>query len=155
MTTTLYLFDHISDKFTFGKYCGYTLSDVLDKNEEYVDWCMMNVEGFVLTDEVMDEFKKIYPDFIISSAFLLKQTLKLLEITDDEEENEYDDEWDGLTPAERYLKANGREYIGWERSEPATYNRYNGTYAQDEMGYSDDDIDTIFDGDPSAYWNID
>lgn len=116
---------------------------------------MMNVEGFVLTDEVMDEFKKIYPDFIISSAFLLKQTLKLLEITDDEEENEYDDEWDGLTPAERYLKANEREYIGWERSEPATYNRYNGTYAQDEMGYSDDDIDTIFDGDPSAYWNID
>lgn len=69
MTTTLYLFGHISDKFTFGKYCGYTLSDVLDKNEEYVDWCMMNVEGFVLTDEVMDEFKKIYPDFIISSAF--------------------------------------------------------------------------------------
>lgn len=32
---------------------------------------------------------------------------------------------------------------------------YRGSYAQDEMGYSDDDIDTIFDGDPSAYWNID
>lgn len=30
-----------------------------------------------------------------------------------------------------------------------------GSQAQDEMGYSDDDIDTIFDGDPSAYWNID
>lgn len=36
-----------------------------------------------------------------------------------------------------------------------TYGRYNGSYAQDEMGYSDDDIDTIFDGDPEAYWNID
>ncbi len=36
-----------------------------------------------------------------------------------------------------------------------TYNKYNGSYAQDEMGYSDDDIDEIFDGDPSAYWNID
>ena len=23
------------------------------------------------------------------------------------------------------------------------------------MGYSDEEIDTIFDGDPSAYWNID
>ena len=33
--------------------------------------------------------------------------------------------------------------------------RYNGSYAQDEMGYSDDEIDTIFDGDPDAYWNID
>ena len=32
---------------------------------------------------------------------------------------------------------------------------YSGTYAHDVMGYSNDDIDTIFDGDPSAYWNID
>lgn len=39
--------------------------------------------------------------------------------------------------------------------EEPTYDRYNGSYAQDEMGYSDDDIDTIFDGDPEAYWNID
>ncbi len=36
-----------------------------------------------------------------------------------------------------------------------TFDRYNGSYAQDEMEYSDDDIDTIFDGDPAAYWNID
>lgn len=39
--------------------------------------------------------------------------------------------------------------------ERQTFERYHGTYAQDEMGYSDDDIETIFDGDPSAYWNID
>ena len=39
--------------------------------------------------------------------------------------------------------------------DPPTYGRYAGSYAQDEMGYSDDDIDTIFDGDPDAYWNID
>ncbi len=42
---------------------------------------------------------------------------------------------------------NDEEYDG--------FGRYKGSYAQDEMGYSDDDIDTIFDGDPSAYWNID
>ena len=39
--------------------------------------------------------------------------------------------------------------------EGPTYGRYAGSYAQDELGYSDDDIDTIFDGDPDAYWNID
>ncbi len=39
--------------------------------------------------------------------------------------------------------------------EKRTYEKYGGSYAQDEMGYSDDDIDTIFDGDPDAYWNID
>jgi len=43
----------------------------------------------------------------------------------------------------------------WRRKERPTYNNYNGSYAQDEMGFSDDDIDIIFDGDPDAYWNID
>lgn len=36
-----------------------------------------------------------------------------------------------------------------------TYDNYNGSYAQDEMGYSDQVIDDAFDGDPEAYWNID
>lgn len=43
---------------------------------------------------------------------------------------------------------------GTSTYERPTYERYGGSYAQDEMGYSDDDIDTIFDGDPLAYWNI-
>lgn len=42
-----------------------------------------------------------------------------------------------------------------QEDEHPLYEKYNGSYAQDEMGYSDDDIDTIFDGDPDAYWNID
>lgn len=36
-----------------------------------------------------------------------------------------------------------------------TYNEYNGSYAQDIMGYSDDVISDAFEGDPDAYWNID
>ena len=40
-------------------------------------------------------------------------------------------------------------------NEYSSYEKYSGSYAQDEMGYSDDDIDTIFDGNPDAYWNID
>lgn len=32
---------------------------------------------------------------------------------------------------------------------------YAGTYAHDVEGYSDDDINDAFDGDPDAYWNID
>lgn len=47
------------------------------------------------------------------------------------------------------------EHGFYDDYESPTYERYTGLYAQDEMGYSDDDIDTIFDGDPSAYWNID
>ncbi len=32
---------------------------------------------------------------------------------------------------------------------------YAGTYVHDVAGFSDDEIDDIFDGDPDAYWNID
>ena len=33
--------------------------------------------------------------------------------------------------------------------------KYAGTYAHDEAGFSDDDIDAAFEGDPEAYRNID
>lgn len=63
------------------------------------------------------------------------------EIYDDDE---YDDE-----------KYDDGDYDDYSHDfEEPTYDRYNGSYAQDEMGYNDDDIDTIFDGDPEAYWNI-
>ena len=50
---------------------------------------------------------------------------------------------------------------GWEENYPdcswgkETYDEYNGSYAQDVMGYSDQAIGDAFDGDPDAYWNID
>lgn len=39
--------------------------------------------------------------------------------------------------------------------EEDTYDRYHGSYAQDVEGWSDQEIDEVFDGDPDAYWNID
>lgn len=41
----------------------------------------------------------------------------------------------------------------YEREE--TYEHYNGSYAQDVEGWSDQDIDDVLEGDPDAYWNID
>lgn len=49
---------------------------------------------------------------------------------------------------------NEEDCYSWPEEKPS-YGRYAGSWAQDEEGYSDDDIDTIFDGDPDAYWNID
>lgn len=69
------------------------------------------------------------------------------EIYDDDEydDEKYDDE-----------KYDDGDYDDYSHDfEEPTYDKYNGSYAQDDMGYNDDDIDTIFDGDPEAYWNID
>lgn len=39
--------------------------------------------------------------------------------------------------------------------EGRSYGKYSGSYAQRVEGYSDEDIDAIFGGEPDAYWNID
>ncbi len=36
-----------------------------------------------------------------------------------------------------------------------TYEDYNGYYVQDELGWSDQMIGDVLDGEPDAYWNID
>lgn len=136
-----YCFSSVAQTFHFGKYKDLTLEDVLKINPSYVYWCVWNIQNFHITDEALYEISKLFPLFIISSDFMSKNRQFLRnEMYDDEEDDYYDD------------SDYGDEY--YYQEEP-TYSRYNGSYAQDEMGYSDDDIDTIFDGDPDAYWNID
>ena len=60
---------------------------------------------------------------------------------DDDDYDDYDDDYD--------------DFYAVTSEDSRSFSRYSGSYAQDEMGYNDDDIDDIFDGDPNAYWNID
>lgn len=129
-------FEHIDDEFDFGKFKGLSLSDVMDINSDYIVWCMLNVDNnscdFIITDTALSELKSVYPHFMISDEFENMRIKRLYS-----EDINYEED--------------SRTY--WYEKD--TYERYNGSYAQDVMGYSDDDIDTIFDGDPMAYWNID
>lgn len=64
---------------------------------------------------------------------------------------------------EALKESSGTDYTENSEIEPKDSNNtvidyplgYAGTWAHDEAGYSNDDIDTIFDGDPDAYWNTD
>lgn len=59
-----------------------------------------------------------------------------------------------LTPkADRFVDREDRDY-DYDYYRP-TYGNYSGSYAQAVAGWSDDDIDTVLDGEPDAYWNID
>lgn len=88
----------------------------------------------------MEEIHQIYPNLFLTQSFDASRKWNLEHWMDQSIDDEEDAD-DGFYPC--------------DFDEEATYNRYNGSWAQDEMGYSDDDIDTIFDGDPDAYWNID
>lgn len=135
--------EHINDKFDFGKFSGCTFAEVVQYSPDYINWVVENVSGCrcVFDDPVIDELRLMFPDF---------------EITPDFENWRYQrmDEYEEMCEQEKRIYE--KDYHDtFDSYEPRTYGRYSGTYAQDEMGYSDDDIDTVFDGDPSAYWNID
>ena len=54
------------------------------------------------------------------------------------------------------LDTNTKDNHGFLRiKERNSFAKYNGSYAQDVMRWSDNDIEDILDGDPDAYWNID
>lgn len=136
---------HLDDKFSFGKFQGQNLGEVLMYSPDYLKWVVEHVGGnhFVLMDSAVDEIKEIFPKFSIDEDFEINRQRQLDDFcgVNDTEENDWEDDWED------------NRSFGWE--EEPTYERYGGSYAQDEMGFSDDEIDTIFDGDPSAYWNID
>ena len=134
-------FKHIDDKFNFGKFSGCTLGEVLTFNPEYLDWVVKNVSGriCIIEDTAIQEIKMIFPYFMITDEFDSYRKMRIVEYEDVEDESCEDDYNDSY----------------YSYTDEPTYGRYAGSYAQDEMGYSDDDIDTIFDGDPDAYWNID
>lgn len=56
---------------------------------------------------------------------------------------------------EEQLSQEMEDYRSLQDYRERTYNEYTGTYAQDEMGFSDQDINDAFEGDPDACWNID
>ena len=125
-------FDDIADKFLFGKHKGDSLWSVISNDESYIYWCINNIPDFAISIETLRQIRELFPMFIVTSEF----SSHIRWSPEYYDEEFYDED-------EPYIE------------EESTYERYKGSYAQDEMGYSDDDIDTIFDGDPLAYWNID
>ena len=135
--TSQYYFDDLSSTFKFGKYKGEPLFFIIWRYPSYIYWCINNIPDLTISPDTLNQIRMFFPQFIVTPEFI--HHVGVL----DEEYEEND---------------NGRdhEHEEWRSYEEIhTYERYAGSYAQDEMGYSDDEIDTIFDGDPDAYWNID
>lgn len=126
-------FYNLDTEFTFGKYEGKTVREILEIQPAYLDWCAINLDHFYISEEVIEEIKVSYSDFKISEEGVNKL-------------NEKYEQWEGeQEDYEEYDDYNERE----------SYGKYAGSYAQDIEGLSDDFIDDVLDGEPDAYWNID
>lgn len=128
-------FYNLDTEFKFGKFEGKTVKEILYLDPNYLEWCAVHLDQFCMTDEVIEQIRAIMPGFALSEE--AKQSLK-----------DKFDNWQNVLKREQ-MDHDDESY------EQATYENYNGSYAQDIEGWSDQDIDDVFDGDPDAYWNID
>lgn len=137
-------------KFAFGRFKGLTFEEVLSWCPSYIDYCILYIPNFYISKLVIQQIQELFPDYIIPKT--AEEHIAHCCFADDDEfdDDEFeDDEWE----------SDNLEFDidddNYDNQSLRTYDCYNGSWAQDVEGYSDDDIDTIFDGDPNAYWNID
>jgi hypothetical protein len=119
----------LDTEFTFGKFSGKTIREVIEIQPDYIDWCATNLDHFYITDEIITEIKAIIPSFVISEEGQSKLTEKYETWESQQQDNDDNDDYDDYSPS---------------------YEKYGGAY-----GYDDDTIDSAFEGNPENYWNID
>ena len=56
----------LDTEFNFGTFEGKTLQEVIAIRASYINWCMINLDHFCISDEVLDEIKEIKPGFSLS-----------------------------------------------------------------------------------------
>jgi hypothetical protein len=54
--------------FTFGKFNGKTLKDVLETQPGYLEWCAINLNHFYLGEGVVNEIEALFPSFKLSKV---------------------------------------------------------------------------------------
>lgn len=113
----------------FGRFNGKTLSDIVSIQSDYIEWCIIHLDHFYISEDTIDNLSEINSEFTINS--------QMLDILKEKSKNVYS------------------RYRDNDDFDKPTYVKYMGSYAQDIEGLSDNFIDDVLDGFEDAYWNID
>ncbi len=49
--------------FTFGKYKGQRITEVIDNNPEYIEWCIREVKNFKLDEKLQEHYELMLDAF--------------------------------------------------------------------------------------------
>lgn len=88
-------FYDLSTVFTFGKYQGKIVKQILDIQPTYIEWCATTLDHFCISDRVIEEIKAIKPDFTLSDEAIKKMVEKHSSWENEQETFEdYDEDYD-------------------------------------------------------------
>ena len=87
-------FYDLNTEFSFGKYKGNTIRQILDFQPSYLDWCAINLEHFYISEDVIGEIKNIKPDFALTAEGKQKMEEKYAKWDiEQESEEDYDNDY--------------------------------------------------------------
>ena len=133
-------FFDLDTEFESGKYEGMTLEEVFQKDPKFVEQCLLKMDGFNLSDDVMEELKAIDDEFEFSADALKKREEKfqLWEQENDEEDDDFYDK-----DLEEFMDFNGQDDEAIEDDEFDEFDDMGGDMDDDYIGgsynYDDDD----------------
>ena len=93
-------FYDLDTEFTFGKFEGNTVRQILDLQPSYLDWCAINLDHFYISENVIEEIKIIKPDFILTEEGRQKLDEKYSNWENDQDD--YDDRDDDYERPQSY-----------------------------------------------------
>ena len=92
---------NLETEFSFGKFEGKTVKEVLDLQISYLEWCLLNLDHFYVSDEVIAEIKLLKPSFEISESTVKVRDSKLATWQEERENDRSDsDDYFGYSSAE-------------------------------------------------------
>ena len=80
---------YLEREFTFGKFKGKTVEEVLDLQPSYIDWCIINLEHFYISESVLQGIKRFKPDFNLTEEGKQKLAYKDKFLKDEHEYNKW------------------------------------------------------------------
>lgn len=136
----------LDTEFTFGKFNGRKVREVLELQPSYIEWCLLNLDHFYISEETIETIKQIKPNFNITEQANQKRIEKYQlweqkQTDEDNYENDYENDF------HRHWNEDDLEMGDWD------YNPMNPAHDPSENPW----IDVFGPGDEAetAYWNTD
>ena len=72
----------LNSKVDFGKHKGQKLKEIIQNDPNYIEWCMLNLDHFRLSDKTLDEIRRLDSTFKLSLEAELRRKHKLRQWND-------------------------------------------------------------------------
>jgi hypothetical protein len=135
-------FFDLDTEFESGKYEGMTLEEVFQKDPKFVEQCLLKMEDFNISDDVMEELKAIDDEFEFSAESLQKRDEKFQQWEQEQDEDD-DDYYNNDPDLEEFMAFNGEEDEPLEDEDFDEFDDLGSDMDDDYMGgsynYDDDD----------------